>query len=297
VPDLTEQGNALVAWLTTHGLQLAIVAILLWLAYRWTRPAIHRLLVRVVHAEATTLGDDSVRRLEIDKRVSTIEDLVSKVLRALVVFALVAVFLGAFDLWPIFAGLGLILAAITLAGQDIVLDYLMGVLILVEGQYFKGDIIRVGAVEGTVEEVGLRRTVIRDPRGTLHSISNGLIRSSANQTRSYAMAVVQIEGIADGDVERVIEVLDAVGAAAVEDPVLATRLLGTPGYTATTRLSAYGATLRMTGRVQPEHRVAVEAELRRRVAAELAAAGIEPIRPASGPTATGADVPDSPPGP
>jgi hypothetical protein len=111
------------------------------------------------------------------------------------------------------------------------------------------------------------------------------------------MAVVQIEGIADGDVERVIEVLDAVGAAAVEDPVLATRLLGTPGYTATTRLSAYGATLRMTGRVQPEHRVAVEAELRRRVAAELAAAGIEPIRPASGPTATGADVPDSPPGP
>ena len=282
MPDLTEQGNALVAWLTTHGLQLAVVAILLWLAYRWTRPTIHRVLVRVVHAEATTLGDDSVRRLEIDKRVETIEDLVSKVLRALVVFALVAVIFGIFDLWPIFAGLGLLLAAITLAGQDIVLDYLMGVLILVEGQYFKGDIIRVGAVEGTVEEVGLRRTVIRDPRGTLHSISNGLIRASANRTRSYAMAVVEIEGIADGDVERVISVLDAVGAAAVQDPALSKRLLDTPGYAATTRLSAYGATLRMTGRVQPEHRVAVEAELRRRVAAELAAAGVVPIRPAGG---------------
>ena len=297
MPDLTEPGNALVAWLTTHGLQLAVVAILLWLAYRWTRPTIHRVLVRVVHAEATTLGDDSVRRLEIDKRVETIEDLVSKVLRALVVFALVAVIFGIFDLWPIFAGLGLLLAAITLAGQDIVLDYLMGVLILVEGQYFKGDIIRVGAVEGTVEEVGLRRTVIRDPRGTLHSISNGLIRASANRTRSYAMAVVEIEGIADGDVERVISVLDAVGAAAVQDPALSKRLLDTPGYAATTRLSAYGATLRMTGRVQPEHRVAVEAELRRRVAAELAAAGVVPIRPAGGQAPSGGDVPGLPPGP
>ena len=282
MPDLTEPGNALVAWLSTNGLKLAIVAIVLLFAYRWTRPAIHRVLVRVVHAQASTLGDDSVRRLEIDKRVTTIEDLVSKVLRALVVFALVAVLFGIFDLWPIFAGLGLLLAAITLAGQDIVLDYLMGVLILVEGQYFKGDIIRVGAVEGTVEEVGLRRTVIRDPRGTLHSISNGLIRSSANRTRSYAMAVVEIEGIADGDVERVIGVLDAVGVAASEDPALSARLLDVPGYTATTRLSAYGATLRMAGRVQPEHRIAVEAELRRRVAAELAAAGIEPVRPATG---------------
>ena len=217
MPDLTDQGNALVAWLTTNGAPArdrrrscsgspiggrARPSTGSWSGSSTPRP--------------TTLGDDSVRRLEIDKRVETIEDLVSKVLRALVVFALVAVIFGIFDLWPIFAGLGLLLAAITLAGQDIVLDYLMGVLILVEGQYFKGDIIRVGAVEGTVEEVGLRRTVIRDPRGTLHSISNGLIRASANRTRSYAMAVVEIEGIADGDVERVIGVLDAVGAAAVQ---------------------------------------------------------------------------------
>ena len=47
------------------------------------------------------------------------------------------------------------LAALTLAGQSVILDYIMGVLILVEGQYFKGDTISVGPIEGTVEEVGL----------------------------------------------------------------------------------------------------------------------------------------------
>lgn len=295
VPDLTEQTNALIGWLSTNGVTLAIVAIVALLIYRWARPALHGVLVDLVHAQAERLGDDTTRRIEVDKRVATIEDLVGKVLRALVVFALVAVVMGAFDLWPLLASLGLVLAAITLAGQAIVLDYLMGILIFTEGQYFKGDIIRVGAVEGTVEEVGLRRTVIRDPRGTVHSISNGQIRASANLTRSFAMAVVHVEGIGDADVERAIGVLDAVGRAMAEDPELADRLLDVPGYAATTRLTAYGATLRLSGRVQPEHRIEVEAEMRRRVAAELAAAGVEPIRAPGGPTAPVPDAAAQPP--
>lgn len=287
MPDLTEQTDALITWLTTNGVALAIVAVILLVIYRWARPLIHRGLVAVTHAQASTLGDDSARRIEVEKRVATFEDLLGKVLKALVVFAFVAVVFGYFDLWPVLAGIGLVLAAITLAGQAIVLDYLMGVLILIEGQYFKGDIIRVGAVEGTVEEVGLRRTVVRDPRGTLHSISNGLIREAANLTRSYAMAMIDIDGIADRDVERAIEVLDSVGRAAADDPSLAADIIDPPRYASLTRLSAYGATLRMSGRVQPEQRIKVEAELRRRVAAALAEAGIEPIRPPGVPPQAG----------
>jgi small-conductance mechanosensitive channel len=282
MPDLTEQTDALVAWLSTNGIALAIIAIVLLLVYRWTRPAIHRVLVSVMHAQAESLGEDGARRVEIDKRVTTLEDLLAKVLRGAVVLALIVAVLGIFDLWSVLTGLGLAIAAITLAGQAIVLDYLMGILILVEGQYFKGDIVRIGGIEGTVEEVGLRRTVIRDPRGTLHSVSNGEIRTSSNRTRSYAMAAVQIDGIADGDVERAIVALDTVGRSIADDSELGGFMLDVPGYTSTTSLSAAGATLLMTGRVQPEQRVRVEAEMRRRVAAELSAAGVVPIRPAAG---------------
>jgi small conductance mechanosensitive channel len=66
----------------------------------------------------------------------------------------------------------------------------MGTLILLEGQYYTGDTIAAAGVEGLVEEVGLRRTVIRDMSGTVHSISNGQIRTSSNLTRIHAMAVV-----------------------------------------------------------------------------------------------------------
>ena len=178
-----------------------------------------------------------------------------------------------FDLWSVLAGLGLVLAALTLAGQSIVLDYLMGILILTEGQYFKGDVVQLGTVEGTVEEVGLRRTVVRDVRGTVHSVSNGTIRVSSNRTRTYALATIDLDGIADRDVEGVIEVFDAVGLALSEDDAFAGKLQDVPGYAGTIRLSSAGATLRLSGRTRPDARAQVEAEMRRRVAAGLAAAG------------------------
>jgi small conductance mechanosensitive channel len=287
-PDLTAQTDALIAWLSTNGVALVVIALVVFLVYRWARPHLHSFLVDAIERQAETLGDDSARRVEIEKRVTTVEELLTKVLRGFVVLAVIGLVFAWFDLWGLLAGLGLVIAAITLAGQAIVLDYLMGVLILVEGQYFKGDTIRIGAIEGVVEEVGLRRTVIRDPRGALHSISNGMIRDPANLTRSYALAMVHIDGIADGDVERAIVALDAAGRAVADDPELKGTIIEVPRYTSTTQLSAYGATLRVAGRVQPEARLRVEAELRRRIAAELAAAEITPIRPVGGSTAPGA---------
>jgi len=271
--DTTE----LIPWLSTHALPLLIAAVVLYLVYRWARPALHRVLVRMVSSQSAEL--DPALMAEADRRVVTLEDLFAKILKFAVGVAAVIVVFGVFDLWPMLAGLGLVLAALTLAGQSIILDYLMGILILLEAQYFKGDLVQLGTVEGTVEEVGLRRTLVRDVRGTLHSVSNGTIRVSSNRTRQYAAAIVDLDGIADRDVEGVIEVLDAVGAAVAADEQFGPMLLETPAYAGTIRLSSVGATLRLSGRVRPESRVVVEAEMRRRVAAGMAARGIEAIRP------------------
>jgi len=271
--------QSLTVWLTDNALPLLIAAIVLFVVYRWARPAIHRVLVRVMHAQQAELSGDAALIEETDRRVATLEDLFAKILRFGVVVALIIVILGIFDLWSVLAGLGLVLAALTLAGQSIVLDYLMGILILTEGQYFKGDVVQLGTVEGTVEEVGLRRTVVRDVKGTVHSVSNGTIRVSSNRTRTYALATIDLDGIADRDVEGVIEVFDAVGISLSEDEAFAGKLQDVPGYAGTIRLSSAGATLRLSGRTRPDARAEIEGEMRRRVAAGLAARGIEPIRP------------------
>jgi small conductance mechanosensitive channel len=279
MPDMSSQTNALIAWFQQYGIVLLVVGVLALLVFRGLRPWVHRVLVRALHAQARASDGEGASLAEADRRVTTLETLLVRVLRGLVILGIIAILLGLFDLWSMLTGLGLVLAALTLAGQSIILDYLMGILILVEGQYFNGDVVQIGTVEGTVEEVGLRRTVIRDVRGTLHSISNGTIRQSANLTRTFALAVVEIDGVADRDVETVIEVLDEVGKGMAADPDFADMFLDTPGYSGTTRLTSAGATVRLSGRVRPDMRARIEQELRRRVAAALAARGVELIRP------------------
>ncbi len=279
MPSVTDPLNGLTSWLSGHAIGLVIVSIALLFLFRGAQPLVHRLLVGAFRAQQLAVGDEPVHKAETERRVSTIEDLLSKVLRGLVIAGLVAVLLGIFDLWSVVTGLGIVLAALTIAGQSIILDVLMGILILVEGQYFKGDVVQINGIEGTVEEVTLRRTMVRDVRGTLYSFSNGLVRSPANLTRTYATASIEIDGVADRDVEAVIEVLGEVGRALAEDPALAPQLLAVPGYTGTTRLSSSGATVRMGGKVRPESRALVEQEMRRRVAAAIGARGVELIRP------------------
>jgi moderate conductance mechanosensitive channel len=282
--DPEQAVSDLATWFRDHAVAVILAAIVLVIAARVLKPALHRVLVRIFRTQAADQGDDPSAIAEANKRVETIEDLVDRGLRFFYILVVVLVVFSVFDLWPLVAGLGVIVAAITLAGQSIVLDYLMGVLILVEGQYFKGDIIVVEAVEGTVEEVGIRRTTIRDNRGALHSISNGLIRRSTNLTRNYAIAMIHVEGIAERDVERAIEVLDRVGSEMFLDETWKPRMYEAPRYTGTTALRAGGATLRLTGRIRPDARIPVETELRRRIAIGLAAAQIEPNRPAIGPS-------------
>jgi small conductance mechanosensitive channel len=271
-----DQVDSLVGWVSTNGITLVIVAVVLLVVYRWARPLIHRVLVDAMRTQLATVGDDTTRHDEIEKRVNTLEDLLAKILRSAVFVAIALVILSLFDLWPLLASVGLIVAALTLAGKDIVLDYLMGMLILIEGQFYKGDIVQIKDIEGSVQEVALRRTLILDATGTVHSISNGQIRASSNRTRHAATATIHIEGVPDRDLERAIRAIDDVGRAAAADPSLTGVLIDTPAYSGTTLVSAGGATIRMTGRVQAEHRATVEDELRRRVATALAEAGIVP---------------------
>ena len=91
---------------------------------------------------------------EADKRAATLEDLLSTVLRFTIILVTILVILTWLDLLPVIAGLGVIIAAITLAGQSIVLDYLMGILIVLEGPYYKGDWIRSGRSRGRSRRSG-----------------------------------------------------------------------------------------------------------------------------------------------
>jgi small conductance mechanosensitive channel len=261
-------------FLQRHGIAVLVLLVVAVVVYRAIRPIVHRALVRVHRVGRPAAPEGEPTADEVAKRVATIEDLVSTVLRFTVVLVTVLVLLTWFELLPVIAGLGVLAAALTLAGQSIVLDYLMGVLIVVEGPYYKGDWIQVGGVEGQVEEIGLRRTTLRDASGTVHSVSNGEIRIASNLTRVYARMQVDMTVAFGTELDAATRVVNEVGQAMADDPDWRDRLLEPPTLTRVSALGDLGVTLRVAGKVRAADRWAAPSELRRRLLAAFQANGI-----------------------
>jgi small conductance mechanosensitive channel len=297
----TPELDQFTGFLQNHGIGVVALLVIAFVAFRLVRPLVHRAILGILKRRAASGDDEQFDVEEADKRAATLEDLVSTLLRLTILLITGLVLLTWFDLLPVIAGLGVLAAAITLAGQSIVLDYLMGFLIVLEGPYSKGDWIQVGGVEGEVEEVGLRRTTIRDTTGTVHSVSNGEIRIASNMTRLYARMQVDMTVAFGTDLDVVTRVVNQVGREMAEDPEWEGRLLETPSLTRVPALGDLGVTLRVGGKVRATDRWTAPSELRRRLLVAFQANGIAiPVRgmvyePAVAPTSAGT-TPPSPPG-
>lgn len=278
IPDTGQ----LSAFFQARGFPLLILLIVTLIAFRAVRPIAHRLILGALERRRLDDGDPEVAALAVEesrKRVTTLEDLFATFLKALVVTVAVLVLLTMLDLLPVIAGLGILAAALTLAGQSIVLDFLMGILIVLEGPYSKGDWVQIGGVEGEVEDVGLRRTVLRDGTGTVHSVSNSSARTASNLTRIYARMLVDVTVAYGTDLERATRIVDEVGAAMAADEAWSGRLLETPSLLRVDALGELGMTLRIAGKVRAADRWVAPGELRKRLIAAFQANGIEiPVR-------------------
>jgi small conductance mechanosensitive channel len=287
MPTTTPDLSGLTAFLQERGLPLLVILGLTLLAFRAMRPLAHRLITRALERRASrraaeTDADPEVAALVAEeslKRVTTLEDLVATILKVTVVTVAILVVLTILDLLPVIAGLGLVVVALTLAGQSIVLDYLMGILIVLEGPYYKGDWIQIGGVEGEVEEVGMRRTVIRDSTGTVHSVSNGETRIASNLTRIFARMLVDVTVAYGTDIDRATAIVKDVGAAMLTDPAWNGHLLEAPYLLRVDALGELGMTLRVAGKVRASDRFRAPGELRKRLLAAFQANGIQiPVR-------------------
>lgn len=276
---MTEVPGQLVTWVTSHALALLVGLIVLWLALRYAKPIIHRFVMTVLRAQQATASEQTAPAAEIAKRAATLEELFGKIVRVVAILLLIVLILSVFDLWPMVAGLGIIAAALTIAGQAIILDYLMGILILIEGQYYNGDWLVVpnagqNGIQGSVEEVGLRRTTLRDTDGTVHSVSNGEIRIASNMTRVYGVSTVHVVILRAQDLGKALETIDRVYDDMAADAEWSRALLDVPKIVRVTSLTLDGAAIDIRFRVSPDDRWAAASELRQRLALAFASSDV-----------------------
>lgn len=256
-------------------LVFALAAI--WLAGLFVRGVVKALLDR----EATEGTAQELSAVELKKRMDTIDALATNVIRFFIVVIAGLMIMGklGLDIGPAVAGLGVVGIAVGFGAQTLVRDYLNGVLILIENQFSKGDVVRLAGVAGTVEDFNLRRTTVRDIDGIVHTVPNGEIKVASNLTRVWARINQDVTVAYGTDIDRAIAVVDSVGRAMAGEPGWKRRILEAPRVERVEALGEFGVTLKILGSVRATDQWAAGGEFRKRLLAALEANEIEIPRP------------------
>jgi len=176
---------------------------------------------------------------------------------------------------PVLAGFGIVGIAIGFGAQYLIRDLISGTFILMENQYRVGDVARVADVTGTVEEVGLRKTVLRDLDGIVHHVPNGEIRVASNFTRHFARANLDVSVAYDTDLDQAIGVINRVGNELAEDEEWRQMIRTPPQAVRVNKLGDSGIDIKIVGEVKPMQQWAVMGQLRLRLKKAFDAEGIE----------------------
>jgi small conductance mechanosensitive channel len=179
------------------------------------------------------------------------------------------------DVRPLLAGAGLVGVALGFGAQSLVRDWISGIFILLENQFAVGDLIEVGGVAATVEEITVRSTTLRDGNGFVHFVPNGEMRIVINRSRGWNRAHADVPFHAGEDAERVLEICREVVAAVNHDPEWSARMLEPAQVLGIESMAGGEARVRIEARTLPGADAAnLAREIRRRALHAFHDAGI-----------------------
>ncbi|MBI2912838.1 MAG: mechanosensitive ion channel [Chloroflexi bacterium] len=257
-------------WLEHSGKDILVIAALAAAAYLLFHAVFPRLL-RAAVLRGVARPDE-----EIQKRIDTLVGVANRTV-GLVAFVLAAITIlpeAGINITAIVTGLGITGLALALGAQALVRDTINGLFLLAENQYRKGDVIRIADVTGAVEEITLRRTIIRDDDGVVHSVPNGAISVVSNYTRDFARVNLEVRVAYGEDLARVNDVIERVGRELAAEAHFKRLISDAPKAARVESVGDAGVAVTVSARTRPSARWEVAAELRRRLADAFVAEGI-----------------------
>jgi small conductance mechanosensitive channel len=275
-------------WLATVGLRILITILLaavsLWLLRRvinqvvrtMTSKSAQRLAEsgRAGRALATAAGMAGERQRQ---RVETVGSLLRSISTAVILTLAVLTIMQllGIPLAPLLASAGVAGVALGFGAQSLVKDFLSGVFMILEDQYGVGDVIDTGEAVGTVEEVTLRITRLRDANGVTWYVRNGEIIRIGNRSQGYATAIVDMPVSYSESVERVVGVIRDTATAMGRDPEWEDKFVEDPQVLGVESIVGMTMTIRTVAQCVPGENFAVQREMRERLKAALDAAGVQ----------------------
>jgi len=168
-------------------------------------------------------------------------------------------------LGPFIASAGVIGLGISFGAQSIFKDMLTGIFILIEDQYSVGDTIRIAGLTGSVEDLSLRVTRLRDGDGTIYIVPNSQITTVSNLSRDFSVGTLNVSVDARENPDRVIKVLGDLAAQLRRDEAFKDVIIAEPSVLGVDKITGYEVLYPINVRVMANQRDGVMRELRRRI--------------------------------
>jgi small-conductance mechanosensitive channel len=285
-------------WLVTDGVRILLTIVLAVIALWALRRLINRVVATMTSKSARRLAESgragkvlaSATGLDSERQRQRVET-VGSLMRSIVTFVVATIailtimaLLG-IPLAPLLASAGVAGVALGFGAQSLVKDFLSGVFMIIEDQYGVGDVIDTGEAIGTVEEVTLRITRLRDANGVTWYVRNGEIIRIGNRSQGFATATVDMPVSYAENVDRVVGILRTAAAELGADPDFADKLIEPPTVLGVESIVGTTMTVRTLVQCVPGEQFAVQRELRERLKTALDSAGVKgpPPGPYSGP--------------
>ncbi|WP_246180214.1 mechanosensitive ion channel family protein [Kocuria coralli] len=170
-----------------------------------------------------------------------------------------------FNIAPVVASAGIAGVALSFGAQSLVKDYIAGIFMVAEDQLGIGDVVDLGEASGSVEEVGLRVTQVRDVQGTLWHVRNGEILRVGNSSQGWARAVLDVPLPYDGDLDAMTARLKDSLEDLKNDPEVGASVMGSPEVLGVESLTGESVTVRVTVKTAPSQQWAVSRAMRVKV--------------------------------
>ncbi|MFI7670880.1 mechanosensitive ion channel family protein [Nocardia sp. NPDC049526] len=279
VPQAFSTSTDFTTWLRSAGLEIVLLLLGAVLFSRFATFIRDRITRRI---DAGFRSSDALVRSEAAKHRHALAQVVTWVVLT-VVYVLVGMEVlrrMGFAVTGLVAPAAVLGAALGFGAQRIVQDILAGFFLITERQYGFGDVVRIAVTgsaeqaEGTVEDVTLRITTLRNADGEVITVPNGQIVKVTNLSKDWARAAIDVPVAASVDITRINEILHEVGTKAYEDRRLKPLLLDEPTVMGVEDLTVDQMNIRMVARTLPGKQFEVGRELRVRVAAALRREGI-----------------------
>jgi small-conductance mechanosensitive channel len=223
-------------------------------------------MLRTIAGKAAALQTRGLPGLR-TRQVRTLTSVITSVGVFVILFvaALEVLPLFGFDLGPLLASAGVAGIAIGFGAQTLVKDFINGFYILLDNQYDIGDKVSIAGVKGTVEDMSLRRTTLRDDDGTVHVVPNSQITIVSNLTRDWSQVVMRVVVAYGEPSDRIIALLQQIGEEIRHDPAFENQIVSDVQVPGIDRVGNGEAEYLMLLKTKPNQQFSVGRELRRRI--------------------------------